>query len=249
MATSLRCLHAPSSANLFVQLARRTAPTSTTSTTPILSVLIPRWNTAASAVAMSATDLGASRRYSTELLSRRRPAAQRLVRRSAQQQQARTFTASAARRQTRCVYNPQVDEDGKDMHLEITDRAGKRLSDIMKKDQNPNLALRIQVESGGCHGFQYLMSLVTLPGTETAEDWSKVVGEEDTVFQYLPDGADASGSSFAGPKVVIDQPSLDLLKGSKVDFTMELIGSQFKITDNPFASSSCGCGTSFDIKI
>lgn len=47
----------------------------------------------------------------------------------------------------------------------------------------------------------------------------------------------------------MDGPSLDLLKGSKVDFTMELIGSQFKITDNPYASSSCGCGTSFDIKM
>jgi Fe-S cluster assembly iron-binding protein IscA len=41
--------------------------------------------------------------------------------------------------------------------------ASQRLSQIMKKDSNPNLALRIQVESGGCHGFQYLMSLVTIP--------------------------------------------------------------------------------------
>lgn len=123
MATSLRCVHAPSSANLFVQLARRTAPTSTTSSAPILSVLIPRWN---ATNASPAADFGASRRYSTEMLSRRRPAAQRLVRRSAQQQQqVRTFTASAARAQTRCVYNPQKDEDGQDMHLEITDRAGK----------------------------------------------------------------------------------------------------------------------------
>ena len=46
----------------------------------------------------------------------------------------------------------------------------------------------------------------------------------------------------------MDQPSLELLKGSKVDYTMELIGSQFKISDNPLATSSCGCGTSFDIK-
>lgn len=135
----------------------------------------------------------------------------------------------------------------------------------MTRDANPNLALRIQVESGGCHGFQYLMSLFTLPDNP-GNDWSAVVAEDDAVFQFLPDdavssnGAEevptddagpnrATSQSLAGPKVVIDQPSLELLKGSKVDFTMELIGSQFKIVDNPYATSSCGCGTSFDIKI
>ncbi|KAI8243735.1 Iron-sulfur cluster assembly 2-like protein [Colletotrichum sp. SAR 10_99] len=248
MATSLRCLHAPSSANAFVQLARRSVPTPTTASAPILSVLIPRWNTATDT---TTNHPGGARKHSTEALSRTRPTPQNFARRNAatKHQQIRKFTASATRRQTRCVYNPQNDEDGKEMVLEITDRAGKRLADIMKKDNNPNLALRIQVESGGCHGFQYLMSLVTLPGTENVEDWSKVVGEEDTVFQYLPEGADPSAATFGGPKVVIDEPSLDLLKGSKVDFTMELIGSQFKITDNPYATSSCGCGTSFDIKI
>jgi len=124
----------------------------------------------------------------------------------------------------------------------------------MKKDANPNLALRIQVESGGCHGFQYLMSLITLPeadsGADTA-DWSAVVGEEDTVLQYLPDDAAAGSdtSPATGAKVVVDRASLELLRDSKVDYTMELIGSQFKIVDNPYATSSCGCGTSFDIKI
>jgi iron-sulfur cluster assembly accessory protein len=101
----------------------------------------------------------------------------------------------------------------------------------MTADANPALALRITVESGGCHGFQYLMSLTSL---------SEQVSDEDTVFG-TDDGSDA--------KVVMDEPSLELLKGSKIDFTMELIGSQFKIVDNPLATSSCGCGTSFDIKI
>ena len=115
----------------------------------------------------------------------------------------------------------------------------------MVKDSNPNLALRITVESGGCHGFQYLMSLTTLPplngsGKEASlEDKDGTLHEEDTVF------ATDDGS---GAKVVMDTPSLELLKGSKIDFTMELIGSQFKIVDNPLATSSCGCGTSFDIK-
>lgn len=134
------------------------------------------------------------------------------------------------------------------MMLEITERAAKRLNKIMDKDGNPNLALRIQVESGGCHGFQYLMSLVTLPAKDAAE-WSSIVNEDDTIFQYIPDDADPATTSEEGPKIILDEPSLDLLKGSKVDFTMELIGSQFKIIDNPLATSSCGCGTSFDIKM
>lgn len=116
----------------------------------------------------------------------------------------------------------------------------------MKKDANPNLALRIQVESGGCHGFQYLMSLVTLPSPEAAESSSSPVGEDDTIFQFKDD---ESSSLDNNARIILDEPSLDLLKGSKVDFTMELIGSQFKIVDNPAASSSCGCGTSFDVKM
>ena len=99
----------------------------------------------------------------------------------------------------------------------------------MKSDNKPDLCLRISVESGGCHGFQYLMSLT---------DMSKIDNNDDTVFE----GRD-------GAKVVLDEPSLELLKGSKVDYTMELIGSQFKIVDNPAATSSCGCGTSFDIQV
>jgi iron-sulfur cluster assembly 2 len=137
------------------------------------------------------------------------------------------------------------------MSLEITPRAAKRLLEIMTKDANPGLALRIQVESGGCHGFQYLMSLVTLPdkSEEAGQTWEATLGDDDTVFAYLPDGADSGLAGLEAPKIVLDGPSLDLLKGSKVDFTMELIGSQFKIVDNPLATSSCGCGTSFDIKI
>ena len=101
----------------------------------------------------------------------------------------------------------------------------------MKKDNNPDLALRVMVQSGGCHGFQYIMSLTTS---------KNISNKDDTVFE-ADDGS--------GAKVVMDEPSLELLKGSKVDYTMELIGSQFKIVGNPAATSSCGCGTSFDIKV
>jgi len=106
----------------------------------------------------------------------------------------------------------------------------QRLHAIAEKDSNPSLCLRVTVESGGCHGFQYLMSLTSV------DDISR---DEDTVFES-EDGK--------GARVVMDEPSLELLKGSKIDYTMELIGSQFKVTGIPGAKSSCGCGTSFDIQ-
>ena len=137
----------------------------------------------------------------------------------------------------------------------------------MSKDSNPNRALRISVESGGCHGFQYLMSLTTLPPFNSsplqeesspalntsssdpnampsppppeAEGKKEKLDEDDTVF---------AADDGSGAKVVMDGPSLEVLKGSKVDYTMELIGSQFKIVDNPLATSSCACGPRFDIK-
>ncbi|KAH8683361.1 hypothetical protein BGZ60DRAFT_368286 [Tricladium varicosporioides] len=209
----------------------------------------------------------------------------------------RAFTSTANMRQTSAILNPRKDEDGNEMGIDITPRASNRLREIMSQDSNPNLALRIQVESGGCHGFQYLMDLVTLPPlnpesrssniqekgstvlntssdnlnatpsgtsisfsqiqletnpapgtssdpnaipTTTSSVSSQVFQEDDTVFQ-ADDGS--------GAKVVMDEPSLELLKGSKIDFVISLIGSEFKIVDNPLATSSCGCGTSFDIKI
>ena len=116
------------------------------------------------------------------------------------------------------------------MRLSLSPRAAHRLSTISNSDNNPSLALRVSIESGGCHGFQYLMNLVDLSKSPATE--------EDTVFQ-----------GDRGAKLVVDEASLELLNGSTIDYTMELIGSQFKVTGIPGATSSCGCGTSFDIKI
>jgi iron-sulfur cluster assembly 2 len=71
---------------------------------------------------------------------------------------------------------------------------------------------------------------------------SKVDPEEDTIFV----AEDDTGAGKA--EVVMDSASLELLRGSQIDFQTELIGSQFKIVGNPRAKSSCGCGTSFDVE-
>ncbi|CAG8641721.1 14654_t:CDS:2, partial [Acaulospora morrowiae] len=116
--------------------------------------------------------------------------------------------------------NPQ-----EDMSIEITERAAKQLKNIAKTENNRNAALRISVDSGGCHGFQYFYDL-------TDESSFK---EDDVVFENN------------GATVVVDPVSLRMVKGSKIDYTEELIGSQFQVVNNPQASSGCGCGVSFEL--
>ncbi|WP_372604553.1 HesB/IscA family protein [Actibacterium sp.] len=101
----------------------------------------------------------------------------------------------------------------------VTDRAFARLSEIGAADQGK--ALRVAVEGGGCSGFQYDIRL---------DD----VAEDDLVLE---------GS---GEKVVVDTVSLPFLSNAVIDFTEELIGARFVI-ENPNATASCGCGTSFSI--
>jgi iron-sulfur cluster assembly accessory protein len=141
-----------------------------------------------------------------------------------------TSSEASTAKPAQAIQNPRTDDSGNPMLISIAPRASNRLQKISTGDNNPNLALRVSVESGGCHGFQYLMDLTDLSKNPATE--------EDTIFE-----------GEKGEKIVIDEPSLELLNGSTVDYTMELIGSQFKITGIPGATSSCGCGTSFDIKI
>lgn len=75
---------------------------------------------------------------------------------------------------------------------------------------------------------------------------SKIDQEEDTIFEAITEGESRESEGTA--KVVMDSSSLEILKGSTIDYTVELIGSQFKVVDNPRATSNCGCGTSFDVK-
>jgi len=75
------------------------------------------------------------------------------------------------------------------------------------------------------------------------------------VFRYVEEdhaGGARTGSTaqgFEGPKVIMDDASLLSLQGSKVDFIQELIGSKFEVVDNPGAENSCGCGSSFSLKL
>ncbi|KAF9939702.1 [4Fe-4S] proteins maturation [Mortierella alpina] len=123
------------------------------------------------------------------------------------------------------IHNPQFDEAGKELTVDITDKAVKQLKHIASRDKNPLQALRITVDSGGCHGYQYLMDL------------TDEVNEDDVVFDK--DGA----------RVIIDTITLPMVSGSRIDFIEELIGSAFKVLANPHAAHSCGCDTSFEIKI
>jgi iron-sulfur cluster assembly accessory protein len=101
----------------------------------------------------------------------------------------------------------------------VTDRAFARLAEIGAGDQGQ--ALRVAVEGGGCSGFQYEIKLDT-------------PDKDDVILEGQ------------GQKVVVDSISLPFLTGATIDFTEELIGARFTI-DNPNASSSCGCGTSFSM--
>ncbi len=105
------------------------------------------------------------------------------------------------------------------MPPKVTPRAFARLAEIGAGEQNQ--ALRIAVEGGGCSGFQYDIKL-----DQPAEDDMVLEGQ--------------------GQKVVVDSVSLPFLAGATIDFSEELIGARFVI-ENPNASSSCGCGTSFSI--
>jgi iron-sulfur cluster assembly accessory protein len=103
----------------------------------------------------------------------------------------------------------------------VTERAFARLSEIGAGADGK--ALRIAVEGGGCSGFQYEIKLDAPTG-------------EDLVIK----------ASDTSESVIVDPVSLPFLSGAVIDFADELIGARFTI-ENPNATSSCGCGTSFSM--
>ena len=104
--------------------------------------------------------------------------------------------------------------------IEISENAQDHIANIIKKDNSR--FFRIIVNGGGCAGFQYKFDF------ENEINKDDILLKEDLI------------------SILIDTTSLELLKGSKIDYVNELIGSSFKVI-NPQASSSCGCGTSFSL--
>jgi iron-sulfur cluster assembly accessory protein len=101
----------------------------------------------------------------------------------------------------------------------VTERAARKIGEILGREPAGTM-LRVSVEGGGCSGFQYKF------------DTEKSRADDDIVIEK------------GGATVLIDPVSLNYMAGSEIDFVDDLIGSSFKI-NNPKATASCGCGTSF----
>ncbi|XP_063040113.1 iron-sulfur cluster assembly 2 homolog, mitochondrial [Engraulis encrasicolus] len=105
--------------------------------------------------------------------------------------------------------------------VKLSNTCVKRMGEIMDKGEY----LRISVEGGGCSGFQYKFSVDTQRN------------EDDRVFEQ------------EGVGVIVDEESLEYVKGSTIDFSEELIRASFQVLKNPQADHGCSCGASFSVKI
>jgi iron-sulfur cluster assembly accessory protein len=105
--------------------------------------------------------------------------------------------------------------------VNLTVKAAGRIGEILRREP-PGAMLRVSVEGGGCSGFQYKFEI---DRAQSSDDL--VITREDAT-------------------VLIDQVSLGYLDGSEIDFVDDLIGASFRV-NNPRATASCGCGTSFSI--
>ena len=106
--------------------------------------------------------------------------------------------------------------------MTLTDNAAKKLASLKAAENNNDLMLRVYVTGGGCSGFSY--------GFDFAED----LDDDDATFL----NGDAT--------MVVDSLSYQYLQGSTIDYVEGLVGSRF-VVDNPNATTSCGCGSSFSI--
>jgi iron-sulfur cluster assembly accessory protein len=104
-------------------------------------------------------------------------------------------------------------------NVTVTERAARRIGQILGQEP-AGTTLRVSVEGGGCSGFQYRF------------DTERQRANDDVVIEK------------SGATVLIDPVSLNYMAGSEIDFVDDLIGSSFKV-NNPKATASCGCGTSF----
>ena len=103
----------------------------------------------------------------------------------------------------------------------VTPNAAKRIAFLASREAKP-VMMRVAVLGGGCSGFQYNFTF------EEASNTDDLLIERD------------------GATVIVDATSLELLKGSELDYVEEMVGSAFQVK-NPNATSSCGCGNSFSV--
>lgn len=106
--------------------------------------------------------------------------------------------------------------------VNVSDSAIAKVRSLVEEEGNPDLKLRVYVTGGGCSGFQYGFT------------FDEALADDDSVVEK------------DGIKVVVDATSYPYLVGARVDYEEGLQGSKFVI-QNPNASSTCGCGSSFSI--
>lgn len=106
--------------------------------------------------------------------------------------------------------------------LVFTDAAAFKVAELIDKEGNPQLMLRVFISGGGCSGFQYGFS------------FDENITEGDIVVEN------------GGVALVIDPMSYQYLSGAEVDYTEGLEGAQF-VVRNPNATTTCGCGSSFSV--
>ncbi len=109
-----------------------------------------------------------------------------------------------------------------DADMIFTDSAANKVRTLIEEEQNDNLKLRVFITGGGCAGFSYGFT------------FDESMAEDDTVVEN------------AGVTMVVDPMSFQYLVGAEVDYKEGLQGSQFVI-NNPNATTTCGCGSSFSI--
>jgi iron-sulfur cluster assembly accessory protein len=104
--------------------------------------------------------------------------------------------------------------------MTVTSAAAAKVAELMAREGEKDLSLRLGVRPGGCSGFSYEMYF------DTSVDEGDIVKE------------------FDGVRVVVDSESLEMLKGAELDYRDGLSGAGFHI-NNPNVTRSCGCGNSF----
>jgi iron-sulfur cluster assembly accessory protein len=116
----------------------------------------------------------------------------------------------------------------------VTDACFKRIRALAAKKEQPldELYLRVFVDSGGCSGFSYAFEIS-----------DEALEADDVVFSERATNEDGQVA-----RVVVDSSSLEMIRGSSIDYIQEMIKSSFTVKDNPLSESACGCGSSFAMK-